>query len=212
MTQPLDRTCKITAKGAIDASAGEFWAENAFDMPAQRQNLSAFEQNKVYLSQGGERFVDLSNESGAGIDSDSRSVVAADFNGDGSPDLLVGSVGGGPLRLFLNQIPRDMHRVRIELVGTESNRSGIGTRIVAHVDGRQIVRDVFPANGFMGQSPSDVILGVGTAELIDQLQIRWPSGHTESFPKVPVDCRISVTEGNDKLDVVRELSASIRGE
>lgn len=196
MTQPLDRFTELSAQGEIDVDAGEFWVENPFQMISQEDNLSAFETNKVYLNLRGERFIDLSYGSSADIDSDSRAVVVADFNRDGASDLLIGNAGGGSLRLFLNRIPQTLHRVRLELRGVESNHDAIGARVTARCGDQQIVRDLFPNNGFMGQSPPELILGVGQAELIDELTIRWPSGQVQSFRDVPIDCGLKITEGN----------------
>ena len=195
MTQPLDRNCRIKAQGDLNQDAGEFWVENPFQMETDGHNLSAYERNKVFLNSGGEEFVDLSFGSGADIDSDSRSVVVADFDGDGASDLLVGSVGGGPLRLFLNRIPQVSNRLRVELAGVKSNRDAIGARVIARCGERQIVRDVFANNGFMGQSPPELIFGVGNAETVDELSVRWPSGQISRFQNVPTNCGITIAEG-----------------
>ena len=119
MTQPLDRTARIKAVGAIDENAGEFWVENPFDITSSGYNLSAFERNRLYVNHDGRSFVDASYATGTDIDADSRSVVTADFDRDGAPDLLVASAGGGPLRLFRNDFPR-AGRVRIELEGVRA--------------------------------------------------------------------------------------------
>ncbi|MGI9241543.1 MAG: ASPIC/UnbV domain-containing protein, partial [Verrucomicrobiales bacterium] len=141
-------------------------------------------------------FVDVSFASGTDIDSDSRSVVAADFNRDGACDLLVGSVGGGPLRLFLNRYPAG-NFVRVRLQGTTSNRLGIGARLVAHA-GKKIVRDVFPANGFMGQGPVETIIGIGDATEIERLEVRWPSGKTQTFANLPAGGSVELREDDGK--------------
>jgi hypothetical protein len=196
----LDRACSLPALGKLDEETGEFWPEKMFQMPRNRQNLSAFEQNRAFLNLDDETFLDFSFASGCDIDSDSRSVVAADFNRDGATDLLVGSVGGGPLRLFLNRLPETNHRVRIELVGVTSNRQAIGARVIAHCGERQIVRDVFPANGFLGQGPAELLLGVGEASKIDRLSVRWPNGRTQEFADVPVDGVLTVVEGQPEFE------------
>ena len=180
MTQPHDRLCQLEALGDLDEEAGEFWVKNPFSMPNLRNNLSAFERNRTFLNLDGNSFIDVSFASGADIDSDSRSVVAADFNRDGATDLLVGSVGGGSLRLFLNRFPTANY-VRVRLEGSESNRAGIGTRLTATVGGRKLVRDLFPHNGFMGQGPAEIVLGLGEAQSIDRLVLRWPSGKTQTY-------------------------------
>ena len=195
--------------GEINRQAGELWVTNPFMLSKKGENLSAYEQNRLYLNLGGQSFLDASFASRADIDSDSRSVVAADFDGDGAPDLLVGSVGGGPLRLFRNQFPRTMHRVRIDLVGVRSNRAGIGARVVAHCGGRQIVRDVFPASGCMGAGPAELLLGVGEAQQIDRLSIRWPSDEVQELRNLPVNRRLTIVEGKPEIQTA-DLTAAPR--
>jgi len=195
VSQPQNRECQIPVLGEIDHAAGEFWVENPLWLPEMRKNLSAYERNRMYLNFGGESFVDVSYASGADIDSDSRSVIAADFNNDGSPDLLVGSAGGGPLRLFYNRFPDTVNRLQIKLAGSTSNRSAIGARVTVFCGGRQLVRDVFPANGFMGMSPTQLTIGIGQAKTVDRIVVRWPSGQVQEFANVPVNQRISITEG-----------------
>ena len=180
MSQPHNRLSQLEAIGEIDEEAGEFWTKNPFQMPNERENLSSFERNRTFLNLDGNSFLDVSFASGADIDSDSRSVVAADFNRDGATDLLVGSVGGGSLRLFLNRFPK-ANSSRIRLEGSGSNRAGIGARLTATVEGRKLVRDLFPQNGFMGQGPAEIILGLGDAKAIDRLEVRWPSGKIQIY-------------------------------
>ncbi len=206
MSQPLDRTCKIKPLGKIDSAAGEFWTDT-FQMPKQRDNLSAYETNCLFLNVDGTRFLDASFASQANIDSDSRSVMVGDFNGDLAPDLLVGSVGGGPLRLFMNQFPEGNHRVEIRLKGVESNHSAIGARAVAEANGKLIVRDLFAPNGFMGQGPAWLNFGVGSADRIDKLTIRWPTGKQQVFEDLPVDCVIQIVEGAEEFEVLAPSSS-----
>jgi len=195
VTQPLDRNVELPALGEIDADSGEFWAENAFQMPANGQNLSAYERNRLFVNLQGRGFLDVSFAAVADIDSDSRSVVAADFDRDGAPDLLVGSVGGGPLRLFRNRFPEGNFRLRVELVGVASNRQGIGARVIAEVGERKIVRDLFPANGGTGLGPAELELGLGTARQVDRLIVRWPTGEEQHLADVPAGGKVTLTEG-----------------
>lgn len=197
MSQPLDRSHQHDQLGTVDTEAGEFWVASPFQMPQLGHNLSAFERNRLFLNVDGARFIDASFASPASIDSDSRSVIAADFDTDGDVDLIVGSVGGGPLRQFENQIDVKHHRVRIELEGTSSNRLAVGTRVTVECGTTKIVRDVFPVNGFMGQSPVELVVGVGEANRIDKITLRWPNGDEQAFEDVPVDRILTFVEGLD---------------
>ena len=201
MSRPMDRDAVLPAIGAVDEEAGEFWVDNPFMMMTSGKNLSAYERNRLFLNRNGNDFVDASFASDADIDSDSRSVIPTDFDNDGNIDLLVGSVGGGPLRLFKNQIPTG-NSVRIDLVN--NNRAAIGSRVVLHCGQRKIVRDLFGANGFMGQSPAELHIGVGAVDAIDKLEVHWaePSGmRVQEFENLPVNCRIKFTIDGDAPEI-----------
>ena len=194
MTQPFNRLSVIEPQGVLDVEAGELWVSNPWELMSEGVNLSAYERNRLFFNYEGREFIDLSYQSGADIDSDSRSAIAADFDRDGDLDLLVASGGGGPLRLFMNQIPSDGKSVRVLLEGTKSNRQGVGTRLQIEVGSRRIVRDVFPANGLMGQHPTETVIGVGAVNEIDRLLVHWPSGHTQTFQNVPVGGILQIRE------------------
>lgn len=196
MTQPLNRNAKIPAIGGVAEDEGEFWVDNPFLMPVMGENLSAYEKNRVYLNNHGENFIEASSLSTADIDSDSRGVMPGDFDRDGKPDVLVSSIGGGPLRLFLNRFEDDNARITLALQGTQSNSRGIGARIIIEAGGQKLYRDLFPHNGFMGMEPPEQVIGLGKVEKIDRMEIRWPSGKVSEFVDVPVNRRITAVEGD----------------
>ena len=196
VSQPLDRTRTLPELGKLDEELGEFWTGNAFSMPRNGDNLSAYERNRLFLNRGhGEPFLDGSFASGADIDSDSRSVVAADFNRDGRPDLLVGSVGGGPLRLFLNRYESSAARVVIQFQDAQGGAVTSGCRVVLKQGTRSMVRDLFMVNSCLAQSPGELLVGVGEADRVDELIVRWPDGKEQVFRDIPVNGRWLVQQG-----------------
>jgi enediyne biosynthesis protein E4 len=194
----------VPAPGKLDDSLHEFWVGNPWEIVANGHNLSAFERNRAFLNIKGQDFLDISHLSGADSDGDGRSVVAADFRNVGMLDLLVRQAGGGPLLLFENRLPRK-HYLKVSLRGRESNRQGVGARLTAVVNGQQIVRELYGANGFRSQSPNIVHFGLGDSEIVASLTIRWPNGKTQVLKDLKGGRHIVVDEskaGNDAVETV----------
>jgi enediyne biosynthesis protein E4 len=205
VSQPCDRNCKVPLPGSLDQKLGEFWVGNPWEIVTHGHNLSAFERNRVYLNVGGTEFVDVSHLSGADSDGDGRAVVAADFRNTGMPDLVVRQVGGGPLLYFENRMPQ-AHSLTVSLRGDKSNRRGIGARLVAEVNGRKIVRELFPANGYRSQSPTQVHFGLARDTKIDRLTIRWPSGRVQELRDLAADRHVLIDESRDGPNAIETVT------
>ncbi len=194
MSQPFDRACEVPAPGEPDPTLGELWAGNPF-MISQLHNLSCYERNRTYMNVGGKNFVDASTITATDSDGDGRSVIGADINHDGREDLIVRQVGGGALLVFENQFPQQ-HWLKVSLRGTESNRLGIGARLIAEVGGRRIVRELWPLNSFHSQAPAYLHFGLGESAQVDKLTIRWPSGKEQQLGPIAADRHVSIKENN----------------
>jgi enediyne biosynthesis protein E4 len=181
----------------LDPTLGEWWVDNPWEIARKGHNLSAYERKRCFLNvrgpDGDRDFVDISALTRADGDGDARSVVAGDFRNNGQLDVVVRQVGGGPLRLYENHFPKK-HYLEVSLRGHQSNRQGIGARVIAHVKGRQIVREMYPANSFESQMPNIVHLGLADDTVVDRLVIRWPSGKVQELHQVPADRHIIVDE------------------
>jgi hypothetical protein len=204
VSQPCDRKATIPTPGKLDRSLKEFWSENPWDIVREGHNLSAYERDRVWFNVGGKRFLDLSFLSGADSDGDGRGVVAADFRKTGQLDLIVRQVGGGSVLLFENRLPR-RHYLTVSLRGTKSNKLGIGARLVAEAGGRQVVRELYPHNGFRGQMPALVHFGLADAARVERLSIRWPSGETQVLTDLRADRHVIITEGKRGAAAVEEV-------
>ncbi|HIE96141.1 MAG TPA: CRTAC1 family protein [Planctomycetes bacterium] len=191
MTQPLDQQQILPALGELDDEAGEFWLDNPWNVGDN--NLSAFERNRIMLNTTDGRFVDVSSLTGADIDSDTRSVVAADLTADGMPELIYRSSGGGPLRIFENRWPQQ-NWMRVSLRGRQSNSRGIGARLTVDTGDQTLSRELFPVSSFRSQMPSTVNFGLGDSTLVRRLTIYWPSGIIQEFENLPVNRHIRIAE------------------
>lgn len=201
MSRPGELDCTIEQPGAVDEELNEFWVGNPWEI-FQKHNLSSFERNRVFLNVRGENFLDVSHLSAADNDGDSRTVVTADFNGDGRLDMLVRGAGGQLLTLYENQFD-SRHYLQVVLRGVESNRLGIGARLVAEVDGRQVVRDCFPVNSYLSQGSLTLHFGLQDAVKVDKLTIQWPSGQTQELTELAADRTVAITEGSSEVETLQ---------
>ena len=158
-------------------------------------NLSAFERNRTFLNVGGKHFIDVSYLTSADSQGDGRAVVAGDFRNTGQMDLAVRQIGGGPFLLFENRFPKRNY-LKISLLGKDSNRLGIGARIIAQVGDLKITREMFPVNSYQSQAAAIVHIGLNQATAVDRLDIRWPSGEAYSFKNVRGNRHILVREAH----------------
>jgi hypothetical protein len=201
VAQPYKRGAQVRAPGQIDTTIGEFWVDNPWDIVSAGHNLSNHERQRLFMNQDGRAFFDLSFLSGADSDGDGRCVVAADFRNNGQLDLVVRKSSGGAIALYENQFPKK-HYLEVSLRGTKSNRLGIGARLIAFVQGRQIVRELYPVNSFRSQMPSVVHFGLGDATTVDRLTILWPSGQRQELTGLTGNRHIVVEEGATEVETV----------
>jgi hypothetical protein len=142
------------------------------------------ERNVLFLGDGKGAFVDASGISGADLHDDARALVAIDWDRDGFEDLLLKNRNAPRLRLLRNAgNPRGARAwtvVELSQPGT-ANVDAIGARVRVHTDAGSFVRGVRAGDGFLVQSPSRVHFGLGRAERIDAIEVRWPDGGSARF-------------------------------
>lgn len=144
--------------------------------------MSFAQQNSIYENLGDGRFVDVSDAAGAAFADRqvSRGLATGDLDGDGALDVVVTN-NGGAAQLLLNESSQRGGAVVLWLEGDPSNRSAIGTRVVATSRGRTWFRQVMGAQSYLSVSDLRVHLGLGDAPGIDELVIHWPVGARQSI-------------------------------
>ena len=122
-------------------------------------------------------------------------VACGDVNGDGWLDLMLANSGNDGNQLFLNQNFNINKWVKVKLTGTQSNRAAIGARIRVTAGGKNYIDEVTAGSGYAAQNSFTQHFGLGQAEVIDSLHVRWPSGLQEVFTNLDVNRTYYITEG-----------------
>jgi enediyne biosynthesis protein E4 len=126
-----------------------------------------------------------------------RGAAYADINNDGRLDLLL-STNGGPAYLFQNELNARgtaNKGVRVKLVGTNSNRDGIGAVVKATSGGDTQTQMLRSGSSYLSSSELVLTFGLAQRDQADSVEIRWPSGQIDKLTAVPAGQTITVTEG-----------------
>jgi hypothetical protein len=161
--------------------------------------------NKLFKNVKGEHFMDITTAARVGNLQKGHAVSFADIDNDGNEDIYI-DMGGAyqgdayESSLYLNPGETGNHWVNLLLEGTISNKSGIGARIKVNFRengiARSVYRDVNSGASF-GSNPLRQHIGVGKAESIDSIEIKWPvTGKVQVFKNIPVSKNIIVQEDN----------------
>jgi hypothetical protein len=144
---------------------------------------------------GGGKFIEVTQSLGAAFAAPrvGRGAAYADINNDGALDVLM-TTNGGRAYLYLNEGTTN-HSLRIKLVGTKSNRDGIGA--VIRLASGQVKQSKMVRSGSSYLSQSELVATFGLAQRTkaDAIEIQWPSGQTDKLTNINAGQTITVEEG-----------------
>jgi hypothetical protein len=147
-----------------------------------RGNVGYAQAPQLFLNERGGKFRDVAAEVGGGFATPivGRGLAYGDFDGDGNLDLLL-TTNNGPANLYRNDLSNGNRSIRLQLVGTKSNRDAIGATVKIFADGMVQSRVVRGGSSYLSQSELPVTFGVGKSEKIERVTIDWPSGRSEEY-------------------------------
>jgi len=149
----------------------------------------------LFRNTGG-RFTDIARDAGATFAAPKmgRGAAFADIDADGDLDAVV-TTNGGPVHLYRTDLPGANRSVRLRLVGSTSNRDGIGARATVRVGKASASRVVRTGSSYLSQSELTLTFGLGTAARADDVTVVWPSGRRDVLGALDAGQEYTVTEG-----------------
>jgi hypothetical protein len=149
----------------------------------------------VFRNLGDGSFEELIEEAGPGFAAAhcSRGCAFGDFDNDGDVDIVIINLNEPP-SLLRNDLTGGGNWLKVKLVGTKSNRSAIGSRVIAHYGGKSQAQAVLGQASFYSVDDRRLHYGLGKAKAAD-IEVHWTSGIRETFRKVSANQLVAIREG-----------------
>jgi len=154
-----------------------------------------YKQPLLLMTNTGKGFVNVSATAGAAFSTPiaARGAALGDLNNDGQLDAVVSVLDDAPVILKNAGTPH--HWLGIELIGTKSNRNGIGARVtVTDATGKKQIFDAGTAGSYLSSNDPRIVVGVGNARAVRSVEVRWPSGRVQTIPTPAIDQYLRITE------------------
>ena len=152
----------------------------------------------VYKNLGNGRFKDVSQDLGPGISErfSSRGAAFGDYNNNGCMDILVLNLNDLP-SLLRNDGGNRQNWIKIKLLGTKCNRTAIGARVRVTTGKHTQMDEVHSGTSVMSQSDLRLHFGLGKAETVDSIEVKWPTTQRiELFKQVKANQILTIREGD----------------
>jgi len=151
-------------------------------------------------NEGGKKFVDVSAQSGGVFQQTwaARGLAIGDIDNDGKIDVVVTS-NDGPAWVLHNETVDHNHWITLKLIGTKSNRDGIGAQIKISASESEQYATVTTAGSYQSSSDKRAHFGLGAATSVTRVEIRWPSGITQVLKDLKADQILTVAEPDQSV-------------
>jgi hypothetical protein len=158
--------------------------------------------NVLFRNLGGGKFEELLDQVGPAMKElhSSRGMAVGDFDNDGDLDILIVNLNEPP-SLLRNDVTGTDHWLKVFLIGTTSNRSAIGSRVIVAYGQRKQAKAVLAQSSYLSVNDRRLHFGLGQEKIVS-LEIHWPTGKVETFANVPAD----------RLAIIREGSGTVQYE
>ena len=162
-----------------------------FENIAQTTDMVTYTQpDQLFHNNGDGTFAEASFNHRKSV---SRGAIFGDYDNDGDIDLVVTQLNGRA-ELFRNEGGNRRNWIRIKLVGTISNRDGVGARIILTAGEDMRIQERHAGSSYLCSNDPRVFFGLGDHTTINRLEIRWPSGIVQVLENIKANRKFVVTE------------------
>jgi hypothetical protein len=158
------------------------------------------QEDQLFENNGNGKYTDVSVERGAYFKEElvGRGAAFGDYDNDGDIDVYIVNLHDYGV-LLRNDHGNDNSWIKLHLIGTKSNRDGIGARVKITANGKEQIAQKKSASGYLSQSDPRIHFGLGEATVVDKIEVIWPSGDVQVLEQVEAGQIITITEGEDAV-------------
>ena len=166
------------------------------DADRLKESSRYLQPKELYRNLGNGRFAEVSGRvpGDLSMPRPSRGAAFGDYDNDGDIDVLVVNVNSRP-SLYRNNGGGRKAWIGFRLIGSSSNRDAIGARVEIEAAGRTQVGEVRSGGSYLSHNDIRIHFGLGAAERVDRIRIRWPDGKTESLNSIKAGQYVTLREG-----------------
>jgi hypothetical protein len=197
----------VTQKAGISQFTAQYtsWGTGAYDFDNDGwRDIFIFhgglihlvpQEHSVFRNRGGGKFEDVSASAGPFFQAKTvgRGACFADYDTDGRVDAFLVNLGAKG-QLLRNTTPAPGHWIKVRLVGTKSNRDGIGAVVEVTAAGMKQRAERVAASGYLSQDDWRLHFGLGASARAERIEVAWPSGVRQTLENVAADQVVTVRE------------------
>ncbi len=167
--------------------------------------LSYAQPNQIFRNRGDGTFTDVPFETHSATQQKvpphtvSRGACFGDYDNDGDTDILVTQLNG-KVTLLRNENTPIHNWLHLKIVGTISNRDGIGARVTLRFPNASIIREVRRNASYLSSNDSRLLFGLGAETNVPHLELRWPSGIVQVFKNITANQLLVITESTPETE------------
>lgn len=184
--------------GKLDIFAANGHIEN--DINAVQSEVTYAQAPHLFHNIGNGQFEDVALKVGSDFQKPivGRGAVYGDIDNDGDWDVLI-NTSNAAAHLYRNEGGNRNNWIKLKLIGTKSNRSGIGAKITVQSKSGTQIRTLKSGASYCSQSELAAIFGIGADSQIDSIKIQWPSGTTDQLVNIKPNQSLTITQTRHEL-------------
>jgi len=154
---------------------------NGFSTPSAGEYFN--DPARVFISNGNGTFTESAQELGLNDTGQGRGIVCFDYDKDGDIDIFITN-NDQQVKMFRNDGGNQNNFINISLTGLPPNTQGVGAKIIITASGQKQIREIRAGSNFVSQNPAYAHFGLGSAEVLDDIDIEWLDGSTSNLQNV----------------------------